>query len=57
LWARKGKLEKLLRRSTRGTVLNEQIEGDGAAIFKKACRMKLEGIVSKAPRSVLPLRS
>jgi bifunctional non-homologous end joining protein LigD len=47
LEARKGKLERLLRRSSHGIVLNEHIEGDGDAIFKHACRMKLEGIVSK----------
>jgi bifunctional non-homologous end joining protein LigD len=34
---------------------SEHIEGDGAIIFKHACKMGLEGIVSK--RRDLPYRS
>jgi bifunctional non-homologous end joining protein LigD len=30
-----------------GIQLSEAITGDGAAIFRHACRMDLEGIVSK----------
>jgi bifunctional non-homologous end joining protein LigD len=28
-------------------VFNEQVDGDGAAIFAHACKLRLEGIVSK----------
>jgi ATP-dependent DNA ligase len=35
--------------------LSEHIEGDGPIIFEYACKMGLEGIVSK--RRVLPYRS
>jgi bifunctional non-homologous end joining protein LigD len=51
---RKGKLEKLLARSD-GIRFSEHIEGDGATIFAHACRLGLEGIVSK--RRDLPYRS
>jgi bifunctional non-homologous end joining protein LigD len=51
---RKGKLEKLLARTT-GVRLSEHMEGDGAIIFEHACKMGLEGIVSK--RRDLPYRS
>jgi bifunctional non-homologous end joining protein LigD len=43
---RKGKLEKLLAR-TQGVRLSEHMEGQGAIIFQYACKMGLEGIVSK----------
>jgi bifunctional non-homologous end joining protein LigD len=43
---RKAKLEKLLARRT-GVRLSEHIDGDGAIIFQHACKMGLEGIVSK----------
>jgi bifunctional non-homologous end joining protein LigD len=36
-------------------VLNEQIDADGAAVFRQACKMGLEGIVSK--RVTAPHRS
>jgi bifunctional non-homologous end joining protein LigD len=51
---RKGKLERLLSHST-GVRFSEHMEGDGAIIFKHACKMGLEGIVSK--RRDLPYRS
>src|SRR5215469_5144229 len=44
---RKRKLDKLVRRPDLGIVLNEHYEGDGAIIFKHACRLGCEGIVSK----------
>jgi hypothetical protein len=56
---RKAKLARLLARGVPGLALNEHIEADGAAVFAEACRMGLEGIVSKrldAPLSVRPLR-
>jgi ATP-dependent DNA ligase len=44
---RKGKLAKLLARSLDGIRYSEHLEGDGTTIFAHACKMKLEGIVSK----------
>jgi bifunctional non-homologous end joining protein LigD len=45
---RKRKLAKLVRRSELlGIVLNEHYEGDGEIIFKHACKLGCEGIVSK----------
>jgi len=40
-------LAKLLPRRTDGIVLNVHYEGDGAAIYKAACTLGCEGIVSK----------
>jgi ATP-dependent DNA ligase len=44
---RKGKLEKLLVRGGWGLRFVEHMQGDGPIIFKHACKLKLEGIVSK----------
>jgi len=49
---RRNRLAKLLSRKARATLgdglqLSQAITGDGAAIFRHACRMDLEGIVSK----------
>jgi ATP-dependent DNA ligase len=44
---RKAALAKLLRRPTSGIVLNEHYIGDGAIIYKHACALGCEGIVSK----------
>jgi bifunctional non-homologous end joining protein LigD len=44
---RKRKLAKLVRRPELGIVLNEHYEGDGEIIFKHACKLGCEGIVSK----------
>jgi bifunctional non-homologous end joining protein LigD len=41
------KLAKLVRRPELGIVLNEHYEGDGDIIFKHACKLGCEGIVSK----------
>jgi len=43
----KRKLAKLVRRPDLGIVLNEHYEGDGEIIFKHACKLGCEGIVSK----------
>ena len=43
---RKAKLEKLLAR-IRGSRFSEHLEGDGETIFEQACKLGLEGIVSK----------
>ena len=51
---RKGKLEKLLARSN-GIRFSEHLACDGATIFEHACKLGLEGIVSK--RRDLPYRS
>jgi ATP-dependent DNA ligase len=44
---RKGRLAQLWRTSESGIVYSEHVDGDGAAMFEGACRMGLEGIVSK----------
>jgi bifunctional non-homologous end joining protein LigD len=43
---RKGKLEKLLARSD-GIRFSQHLDGDGADVFHHACKLGLEGIVSK----------
>jgi bifunctional non-homologous end joining protein LigD len=52
---RKAKLAKLLVRSRSGIVFNDHTDDDGAAVFQHACKMGLEGIVSK--RLGAPYRS
>jgi bifunctional non-homologous end joining protein LigD len=47
LLARKAPLEQLLTKAPAGIQYNEHVEGDGAVVFDHACRMGLEGIVSK----------
>jgi bifunctional non-homologous end joining protein LigD len=44
---RKRRLAGLLRLPHDGIALNEQFKGDGASIFKHACALGCEGIVSK----------
>jgi ATP-dependent DNA ligase len=44
---RKGKLAKLLARARDGIRYSNYLEGDGTTIFEHACKMGLEGIVSK----------
>jgi bifunctional non-homologous end joining protein LigD len=44
---RKQKLAKLVVRPQLGIVLNEHYEGDGEIVFKHACKLGCEGIVSK----------
>ena len=43
---RKAKLEKILAH-TDGMRFSEHLDGDGETIFKHACKLGLEGIVSK----------
>ena len=52
-----GEPEKVLRHALAagGIHFNEHLDGDGAVIFDHACRLGLEGIVSK--RRDLPYRS
>jgi bifunctional non-homologous end joining protein LigD len=52
---RKAKLAKLLTRAPAGIVFNEHTDEDGTAVFQHACKMGLEGIVSK--RLTAPYRS
>jgi bifunctional non-homologous end joining protein LigD len=52
---RKGRLAKLLATADPGLRFNEHIEFDGAIVFKHACKLGLEGIVSK--RRDFPYRS
>jgi bifunctional non-homologous end joining protein LigD len=52
---RKAKLAKLLARAPVGIVFNEHTDEDGAVVFLHACKMGLEGIVSK--RLTAPYRS
>jgi hypothetical protein len=44
---RKAKLQKVRAKAPAGIQFDEHIEGDGAAIFAHACKLGLEGIVSK----------
>ena len=44
---RKRTLEGLLRREHRGIAFNRHFDGDGAIIYKHACALGCEGIVSK----------
>jgi len=55
LEVRKATLKSVLARAGPGLRLNEHIEADGPAVFAHACRMGLEGIVSKRKDS--PYRS
>jgi bifunctional non-homologous end joining protein LigD len=44
---RKAALAKLIRRAKAGLVLNEHIDKPGDVVFRHACKLGLEGIVSK----------
>jgi bifunctional non-homologous end joining protein LigD len=50
LQERKAKLEKLLVKTRPGVRFNEHIIGDGATIFRHACKLGFEGIGSKRKR-------
>jgi ATP dependent DNA ligase domain len=47
LAVRKARLARLLARKPLGIVSNEHSDEDGALVFRHACKMGLEGIVSK----------
>jgi bifunctional non-homologous end joining protein LigD len=55
LSARKAKLARLLARKPVGIVFNEHTEEDGATVFRHACKLGFEGIVST--RLTAPCRS
>jgi len=44
---RKAKLGRLVDRRLTGIVMNEHTDEDGATVFRHACKLGLEGIVSK----------
>jgi bifunctional non-homologous end joining protein LigD len=44
---RKAALARVLARAGHGVQLNEHLEAEGPLVFEHACRMGLEGIVSK----------
>jgi bifunctional non-homologous end joining protein LigD len=44
---RKATLEMILSKAGSGIWFNEHIEGDGPTVFAHACKLGLEGIVSK----------
>jgi bifunctional non-homologous end joining protein LigD len=52
---RKKRLARLVRQRRSGIVLSEHTDEDGATVFQHACKMGLEGIVSK--RLSAPYRS
>jgi bifunctional non-homologous end joining protein LigD len=47
LQVRKATLASIVAKARAGIRLNEHIEGDGPVVFAHACKMGLEGIVSK----------
>ncbi len=47
LFLRKDRLEQMLAKSKSGIVYSEHADLDGSALFESACKMGLEGIVSK----------
>ena len=52
LEVRKATLASVLAKAHRGLRLNEHIEADGPTVFAHACKMGLEGIVSKRKASL-----
>jgi bifunctional non-homologous end joining protein LigD len=55
LGERRTKLARLLARASTGIVFNEHTDEDGAVVVRHACKLGLEGIVSK--RLTAPYRS
>jgi bifunctional non-homologous end joining protein LigD len=55
LEGRKATLETILAKAGLGVRFNEHMEGDGETVFRHACKLGLEGIVSKRKDS--PYRS
>src|SRR5277367_1681163 len=55
LGERKTKLARLLARKSAGIVFNEHTDEDGATVFRHACKLGFEGVVSK--RLSAPYRS
>jgi bifunctional non-homologous end joining protein LigD len=55
LKVRKATLASIVAKASPGIRFNEHIEGDGSTVFAHACKLGLEGIVSKRKDS--PYRS
>jgi bifunctional non-homologous end joining protein LigD len=55
LEGRKATLQMILAKAGAGIRFNEHMEGDGETVFRHACKLGLEGIVSKRRDS--PYRS
>ena len=55
LGERKARLARLVDRRLTGIVMNEHTDEDGATVFRHACKLGLEGIMSK--RLTAPYRS
>jgi bifunctional non-homologous end joining protein LigD len=55
LQVRKATLASILAKARPGIRFNEHMEGDGENVFRHACKLGLEGIVSKRKNS--PYRS
>jgi bifunctional non-homologous end joining protein LigD len=51
LEGRKAKLEIILAKAGPGIRFNEHMEGNGETVFRHACKLGLEGIVSKRKES------
>src|SRR5512133_1804453 len=51
LQVRKATLASILAKARPGIRFNEHLEGDGPTVFAHACKMGLEGIVSKRKQS------
>ena len=47
LEVRKATLRSMLAKAGLGLRFNEHLEGDGPTVFAHACKLRLEGIVSK----------
>jgi ATP-dependent DNA ligase len=47
LWVRRALLARLLKGQNLSLVLNETFEEDGKIVFREACKLGCEGIVSK----------
>jgi bifunctional non-homologous end joining protein LigD len=56
LEVRKATLASVLAKAGPGIRFNEHIEGDGPTVFAHACKLGLEGIVSKSEGFPLPVR-
>jgi bifunctional non-homologous end joining protein LigD len=52
LEGRKATLEMMLAKAGPGIRFNEHIEGEGETVFRHACKLRLEGIVSKRKGSL-----
>jgi bifunctional non-homologous end joining protein LigD len=52
LEVRKATLASIVAKASPGIWFNEHIEGDGPTVFAHACKLGLEGIVSKRKDSV-----